>query len=118
MTKVSRGVVKLTAEGRAQLFLALLAQRGLPHPHREYRFEPSRRWRADYCWPERGIILEIEGGIWLRGGGRHNRGAGWMKDAEKYNHAATLGYRVVRVTPQQILTEETMTMLKKLLVAA
>jgi very-short-patch-repair endonuclease len=112
MTTVKRGVVRDKEASRVAVFLALLKKAGLPHPHREYRFEPSRKWRADYCWPERGIILEVEGGIWT--GGRHTRGAGFLKDAEKYNHAATLGYRVVRVTPQQLCAEETLEMLKKL----
>ena len=64
-------------------------------------------------WPEQGIILEQEGGVWTRG--RHTRGAGWHRDAEKYNHAATLGYRVVRVTPSQLCAPETITMLTSLL---
>lgn len=97
---------------RAAVFYALLKTSGLPRPHAEYRFEPSRKWRADYCWPEQGVILEVEGGLFLRGGGRHNRGASMVKDLEKYNHAATLGYRVVRVTPQQLCTEETVMVLR------
>ena len=52
-------VIRDKEQSRVAVFMALLKQRGLPHPHREFRFEPSRRWRADYCWPERGIILEV-----------------------------------------------------------
>ena len=109
-------VIRDKEQSRVAVFLSLLKQRGLPHPHREFRFEPSRRWRADYCWPERGIILEVEGGVWT--GGRHTRGSGFLKDAEKYNHAATLGYRVVRVTPSTLCAEDTLDMLTKLLEAA
>ena len=116
MTTVKRGAVRDKESSRVAVFLALLKQRGLPHPHREYRFEPSRRWRADYCWPERGIILEVEGGVWTRG--RHTRGSGFLLDIEKYNHAATLGYRVVRVTPSTLCTEATLDMIEQLVRAA
>lgn len=72
----------------------------LPMPTPEFRFEPSRRWRFDWCWPDHKIALEIEGAVWTRG--RHTRGSGFMKDMEKYNHAAQLGYRVFRCTPNGI----------------
>lgn len=68
----------------------------LPKPHAQYRFEPLRRWTFDFCWPERKLALEVEGGIWTKG--RHTRGKGYEKDCEKYNHAALLGFRVLRVT--------------------
>lgn len=73
---------------------------GLPEPIPEYRFHPLRKWRADYCWPLHMLLVEIDGGVWT--GGRHTRGAGFIKDMEKLNAAALLGYRVLRYTPQQI----------------
>lgn len=73
---------------------------GLPMPTPEYRFHPTRRWRFDWCWPERKIALEIEGGVWTKG--RHTRGKGFMGDMAKYNAAALQGYRVFRCTPNQI----------------
>ena len=67
---------------------------------REYRFHDERRWRFDFAWPEKWVALEIEGGAWVRG--RHNRAAGFVKDCEKYSVAAAEGWRVLRVTRQQI----------------
>lgn len=29
---------------------------------REYRFDPTRKWRADFALPELGILIEVEGG--------------------------------------------------------
>lgn len=74
----------------------------IPEPVREYRFAPPRRWRFDYAWPDLWvpIALEVEGGAWSRG--RHTRGPGYINDMEKYNHAALLGWRVIRVTPKQL----------------
>ena len=62
----------------------------------EHRFHPTRRWRFDFSWPERLIAIEVEGGTWV--GGRHVTGTGFRRDAEKYNAAALLGWRVFRLT--------------------
>lgn len=59
-------------------------------------FGKPRKWRFDYAIPEHKIAIEIEGGHWS--GGRHNTGAGFVKDMEKYNAAAMLGWRVIRCT--------------------
>lgn len=81
-------------------FPALCRAVGLPEPVPEYRFAPPRRWRIDWAWPDQRVGLEVDGGVWV--GGRHTRGAGWLKDAEKLNAAAVLGWRMLRCTPQQL----------------
>ena len=77
---------------------------GLPEPIREYKFDPKRRWRADFAWPEIMLLVEVEGGHWT--GGRHTRGAGFENDCEKYNEAALFGWRVLRLTSTHIKTGE------------
>jgi len=67
---------------------------GLPAPAQEYRFHPTRKWRFDLAYPDKKIAIEAEGGVWT--GGRHTRGGGYTKDAEKYNAAVVLGWRVLR----------------------
>jgi len=47
-------------------------------------------------------LIEIEGGIFMRGGGRHNRGTGYAKDAEKYLEATLAGWTVLRLTGPQL----------------
>src|SRR5438105_3464807 len=82
------------------VFEAACKAAGVPVPDHEYQFCPDRKWRADFCWRDPYlIILEIEGGAWSRG--RHVRGRGFVADLEKYNTAAIMGYRIIRVTPQQ-----------------
>lgn len=88
-------------------------QEGLPKPQMEYRFHPTRLWRFDFAWPEQKIALEVEGGIWINGG--HNRGSGFLKNLEKYNTAAVMGWRVVKCIPKTTLSRETFAMLKQLL---
>ncbi len=65
----------------------------------EFKFHPVRKWRADLCHPEKKVIIEINGGVWI--GGRHTSGSGFVKDMEKLNAAAILGYRILQYTPQQ-----------------
>ena len=98
---------------RAEVFLRALEVRGLPRPEREWKFEVKRRWRFDYAWPERMVALEVEGGVWT--GGRHTRGAGFLKDVEKYNRAAVLGWRLLRVTPDKLVSFGTFEMLREIL---
>ena len=73
---------------------------GLPEPIPKYQFHPKRKWRADYCWPDYNLLLEIDGGIWSKG--RHVTGTGRLADMEKQSEAAILGYRILYVTPQQM----------------
>lgn len=80
---------------------------------KEYKFHLTRRWRFDYALPAYKIALEVEGGAFT--GGRHTRGKGFLGDMEKYNTATCLGWRIVRCTPNQLLTTETLQMIKKLM---
>lgn len=70
----------------------------------EYRFYPTRRWRFDFALPDYRIGIECEGGTWTNG--RHNRGAGFEKDCEKYNRAALEGWTVLRFTKRMITSGE------------
>ncbi len=98
---------------RAEVFLRALEVRGLPRPEREWKFDAKRRWRFDYAWPQQMVALEVEGGVWT--GGRHTRGAGFLKDIEKYNRAAVLGWRLLRVTPDKLVSFGTFEMLREIL---
>ena len=75
---------------------------GLPEPKREYRFHHTRKWRADFAWPEFKLIAEVEGGVWNQG--RHVRGKGFIDDCEKCNEAATLGWTVLRF-PEMFISD-------------
>lgn len=62
----------------------------------EYKFHPTRRWRFDFCEVKKKIAVEIEGGVYVNGA--HSRGKHFESDAEKYNEATLMGYRVFRFT--------------------
>jgi very-short-patch-repair endonuclease len=88
-----------------QLFRAFCAAMKLPLPEAEYRFHPVRKHRLDFAWPDSRLGLEVEGGVWTRG--RHGRGSGIVKDMEKANLLAELGWRLLRVTPKGLYTVDT-----------
>lgn len=99
-------------------FLQLCVDEGLPLPQPEYLFAKQalqRQWRIDYYFEKGGIKvgLEVEGGIHT--GGRHTRGAGFARDMEKYNAMATLGIYLLRVVPDDLLTINTIELIKKVL---
>jgi hypothetical protein len=96
---------------------------------REYQFHPVRKWRSDFAiaWT-RGhllltlpnILIEIEGGIskhekfhpeWTKM--RHQRADGFIKDLEKYNTAAMLGYRLLRFSTQHVIEGQAREFLKR-----
>lgn len=68
---------------------------GIPEMKREYEFHPDRKWRFDFADPKIKLAVEVEGGVYSRG--RHTRGSGFIQDCAKYNEAALLGWRVLRI---------------------
>ena len=94
----------------ATIFAQTCEQFGLPRPVAEHRFKVDRKWKLDYAWPLQQVALEVEGGVWTKG--RHTRPSGFLKDMEKYNTAAAMGWRVLRCTPDTLLSTQTITLLK------
>ena len=82
----------------------------IPLPEAEHRFHPERRWRFDWAWPEHKVALEVQGGVWT--GGAHVRGARLLKEWEKLNALACLGYRILYCQPKDLLKLETIAAIK------
>ena len=99
MTSSAREMAASLLESR---FLLLWRVAQGPPLEREVRFHTSRRWRADFAHMGSRTLIEIEGGIFIPGGGRHNRGGGYAKDAEKYLEAVLAGWTVIRLTAKQL----------------
>jgi len=79
----------------------------------EHKFHAVRKWRFDYAIIEHKIAIEVEGGVWSNG--RHTRGAGFVKDIEKYNTATSMGWRIIRVVPSELLTLNTVEFIKTII---
>lgn len=69
----------------------------------ELRFDPERKFRFDYAIAAYMIAVEFEGGIFMQRSG-HNTAKHYTKDTDKYNRAAVLGWRVIRVTAMNYTT--------------
>ena len=79
----------------------------------EFRFNPERKWRADFHLVGTKILIEVEGGIWS--GGRHTRGKGYIADMDKYNSATALGFSVYRYSTEQVKSGKAIEEIMKLL---
>lgn len=66
----------------------------------EWYFHDTRKWRFDYALPELKIAIEVDGGVFT--GGRHSGGIGQVKDMEKMNYAASLGWLVFHFIPDEM----------------
>ena len=84
-------------------FEMLWEAQGGPELEKEFRFHPVRKWRADFAHLPSRTLIEIEGGIYVNG--RHNRGAGFAADLEKYLEAGLSGWRLIRLGPNELTGE-------------
>ena len=73
-------------------------------PVREYKFATAigRKWQFDFAFPDVLVAVEIDGGQWKAHGGRHNTD----EDRDKLNHAACLGWRVLRFSGSMLRDPE------------
>lgn len=80
----------------SQLELTLYSQiyvAELPLPVVQYKpFETDKR-AFDFAWPDRGLLVEVQGGIWAKGA--HTRGSGYLRDIIKHNDAVLAGWKVL-----------------------
>ena len=90
-----------------------MVREGFPPVRCEYVFHAGRKYRFDLAWPELFLAVEVEGGIFTKGGkrcptcGQFRRGAhgsisGILRDIAKYNLAQIDGWTVLRVTPGMV----------------
>ncbi|MCU4413280.1 hypothetical protein KTH71_04375 [Acinetobacter sp. WU_MDCI_Axc73] len=89
---------KTVSEGEAMLCQQLNLM-NIEFTH-EFRFNPDRRWKADFRIDGFPILVEVEGGVHCKG--RHTRGEGYTADCEKYSVAAAMGWFVIRGTTKQV----------------
>lgn len=66
-----------------------------PALQEEFRFNPERKFRCDFCHLPTMTCIEIEGGIFNQRGG-HSSVTGLLRDISKYNELSFLGFRLFR----------------------
>ena len=102
---------KIQSEGEVILATALRALN--IEFDQEFKFHPTRKWRADFHLKDKKILVEVEGGIWSNG--RHTRGKGYLGDLDKYNAATMMGYQVIRFSTEQVKSGKAIEQILKLI---
>jgi hypothetical protein len=62
----------------------------------EYKFHPTRKWRADIAIPSLRALIEFDGIMSAKS--RHTSVTGFTNDCEKINQAQLVGWIVLRYT--------------------
>jgi|BioPla2DNA2_1021312.scaffolds.fasta_scaffold02504_21 very-short-patch-repair endonuclease len=112
MKAVKIGEETRLAQSGGDFFTLLVEQQLGARCLRELQFDAKRKFRFDYALPDYKLAIEIDGGIWKQGGGRHNRASGWLVDQEKMNLAVSQGWRILHFTPQQQNTMATLELIR------
>lgn len=76
----------------------------LPRMEQQFKFARGlgRDFRADFCFVQYRLIVEIQGGIWRKGGGAHSHPIDLERDIERCQYMAFLGFWFLPFTPQQV----------------
>jgi very-short-patch-repair endonuclease len=88
-------------ESIGEMVFALDCKKHNLEPQREVCLIQGRKWRFDFYFMEKHLVVEIEGGTFY-GKSRHSTGPGFEKDCEKYNTAALAGITVLRFTTRMV----------------
>ena len=74
-------------------------------------------WVFDFLFRDFKIIVEIDGGIWMRGGGAHSHPVDITRNMAKGNDAVLQGYSVLRFTPDEVKSGHAIAFTQRLLAA-
>lgn len=81
---------------------------GALRPITEYRFDPERKWRLDFCWPEHRLAVEIDGAV-------HRIKGRWKASFEREQALFFAGWRLLKVSTEQVRSGEALTLIEKAL---
>ena len=85
----------------------------LPEPIREYQAIKGRKFRWDFAWLERKLLVEVNGGTYTQGA--HSTGRGIARDYEKANLATLDGWRVLMFDGKAVKSGEAVETIRKAL---
>lgn len=68
---------------------------------RQYEYAAPRKFRADFAIPSHRLLIEVQGGIFSKQA--HGSISGVLRDNERVNNATLRGWRILRVTPDEVM---------------
>ena len=95
-----RAGTRLSPQSAAEDELAFQLQSSHLPFERQVRIHPERKFTADFYIRAARLVIEVDGGGYVNG--RHSRGKGIERDAEKSFYIARMPARLIRVTPDHI----------------
>ena len=101
----------MRTESAGEATFALHCRLELPpamQPKREYVPFPPRKWRLDFCWPDRKLAVEIESSV-------HRIKSRFASDLDKYNRLNLEGWTLLRYTRKMVETAEAIDTVKAFL---
>lgn len=110
-------------EGQKDPFIMLIKKEFGLEVWPEFFFSTERLYRLDYAIPvnqhgiELKIAIEVQGGIWAKGNSGHSSGTGIARDMEKANLLQSLGWRLIQVTPSQLMTNYTLELVNRMILS-
>ena len=70
--------------------------KGYSSPKTQFIFDPIRKWRFDFAWPEFKVAVEIDGGVFQKKATGHRSIGGIVDSMEKQNAAQLQGWCLLR----------------------
>jgi len=75
----------------------------LPAFHLTPKLRRRATWEFDGHFPDFKLLVEIQGGVWMRGKGAHSHPVDLMRNFHKQNDAARQGYALLQFTPDEVV---------------
>jgi hypothetical protein len=98
-----------TGDENSRLLAGQLELAGFPAPTLEYRFAAPRKWRADLAYPDKRLLIEIDGAV-------HRIKARFKADLARDQAIFFMsGWRKLRVSPAQVRSGEALELVKRAL---
>jgi very-short-patch-repair endonuclease len=95
-----------------KLFAQIADSGTIPVPERQYKALEKRRFKWDFAWIEQKLLVEIQGGTWVKAQFGHTSGVGYRRDCFKNDLATAVGWNVMQFTTDMVDYKEALQLLQ------
>jgi hypothetical protein len=76
----------------------------MPAFHRTPKLQRQATWEFDGLFPDFNLLVEIQGGVWMRGKGAHSHPVDLVRNFRKHNDATRQGYAILQFEPDYVIS--------------